>query len=60
MFAYLRREIEEQDIFGIPVTLTIGGKNAFRTLCGGIVTILVILAVGIQSCFALNDVFYNP
>ena len=45
MFSYIKRQVKEQDFFGAPVTLTIGGKDAYNTVCGGLVTIMVILAV---------------
>ena len=39
--------VKESDLFGIPVQLTYKGQSAFNTLCGGIVSLMLISGLSI-------------
>jgi hypothetical protein len=60
MFAYLKQKIRELDYFGASVTLKFGGEDSFNTFCGGLVTILIVIGVSIESVFTYLDVYRRP
>lgn len=48
------------DFFGKSVTLTYNGRKTFKSVCGGIVTILVVLGVVLQSFVTLSNLVKQP
>ena len=39
----MRKFITDLDLFGVPVMLTYRGKTSFNTMCGGVVSVLLML-----------------
>ena len=52
--------IREQDYFGVPVHLSYKGSSAYNTYCGGVVTILVVIACSVNFCVSLFQTMNNP
>ena len=52
--------IREQDYFGVPVNLSYKGSSSYNTYCGGIVTILVVIACSVSFCISLHETLTNP
>ncbi len=42
------------------MTLTYAGKEKYSTIVGGAATILVVLAVVVQSVFAFHNLYMHP
>lgn len=51
----LRHWLENLDLYGRPVTLSFRGKDKFRTLFGGIVSVLLLCALMSVFLYKLNN-----
>ena len=52
--------IRQRDLFGIPVQLTYKGAPAFNTICGGCVSIIMMLGFAVMFCINLYGVWFEP
>ena len=48
------------DMFGIPVQLTFNGKTHFRTPCGGVISIIIMLVFCIGGLSTIYESLTNP
>ena len=52
--------VRGSDLFGIPVQLTYKGSSSFNTICGGCVSILLVISLAVYFSFSLSEEFFNP
>jgi hypothetical protein len=45
MKRFLTERLKDADAFGRPITLTHNGRSSFKTVCGGLCTILVAVLI---------------
>lgn len=60
MFSKLTELVENSDLFARPVSLSFKGRSSHKSICGGLVSILVVLGVVIESCFTLRGLIKEP
>ena len=60
MLEKLKELIRSRDLFGKPVQLTYKGKSAFNTVCGGCVSLLLILVILVGACYQLVNLIGEP
>ena len=60
MFKSIKEFIRKRDFFGQAVQLTYKGQTRFKTWFGGCVTILIVVAIAIQSFIALDNLVMAP
>ena len=53
----LNNSVKSLDAFGTPVTVLYKGDRSYRTVCGGIVTAVLFLFVGVIFLIGLSKVF---
>lgn len=52
--------VRKQDYFGQRVSLTFRGESKYKSVCGGLVTILVFAALSVQALFAFLKLQSDP
>ena len=60
MFRSIKEFIRKRDFFGQAVQLTYKGQTRFKTGFGGCVTILIVVAIAIQSFIDLDNLVMAP
>ncbi len=56
----IRQWVREQDLFGVPVSLTYKNQKAFNTLLGGFCSLVLYLAFFVILTIMINDSLNNP
>ena len=56
----LKSALKNSDLFGIPVELTYRGETTFNTICGGFLSILMIIGFTIYFALELHSEYYEP
>lgn len=51
----IRQFVEDLDFYAMPVTMSIRGKDKFRTLLGGVISLILILFIISVFGYKLND-----
>ena len=46
---YFKEKVRGFDVFGAPVSLTYKGDSSFKTVCGGLVCILITILIGVAA-----------
>ena len=54
----LQNKIREQDMFGMRVQLTYKGEKAFNSVCGGLATICMIIALLFVFFYELDSYWF--
>ena len=52
--------VKSKDLFAVPVQLTYKGERAFSTLCGGGLSILLILGLTAYFAIGMHDLTLHP
>ena len=60
ILAKLGELIKSKDLFGVPVQLTYKGQSSFNTLCGGCVSILIIVSLVPYFVVELDQAYRFP
>ena len=60
MFDWFLNQIKAQDYFANKVTLTQKGKKDFRSLIGGVVSIITCLSVVAYGLWQMHDLYFHP
>ena len=56
----MKKSIREQDLFGVPVMLSFQGETSFNTVCGGIVSMTLMMALSVGFLYQLFQLVYHP
>jgi len=58
--AKVKQSIRRKDLFGVPVMLSFQGETSFNTVCGGIVSITLIVALTVGFFYQLHQLIFHP
>jgi hypothetical protein len=48
---WVRMKITSNDLFSRKITLTYEGKESFKTFCGGITSVILLLLLGVYAMY---------
>ena len=60
LFAKATEKVKSADLFGQPVQLTYKGNATFDTCCGGLVSVVFVLAMTAIFIVDLTELLINP
>ena len=56
----MTQKIKSFDLFAIPVQLTYNGQSAYFTLCGGCVSLILIIGLSTYFGLGVREAYINP
>ena len=59
-FESFAAQVKKRDFFGTPVTLTYKGQSAFNTVCGGCISMLMVLFFCVLFAIQFHGFYMNP
>ncbi len=60
LLQWFMENVRKQDYFAMKVTLTFKGEKAYKSFCGGVVTIVVFAAIIAQTIYQMHSCQKNP
>ena len=60
LFKKLRKGVKHQDYFAHDVTFTFKGEESFKSLLGGVLTILIVLGFAAQTSYGVHKLYAEP
>ena len=59
-FTTLQLAIKNQDLFGVPVQLSYKGQTAFNTVCGGCLSVLIMMTFSVYFAVEIRQLYLHP